>query len=165
MFKRMLEVGSRVFVGGKEVEVESILSKEDYLAGRPFLRSAKAAPAETLTAVAPGNFFGKQFKTPLLSSTVLANTNSATPTPRHNPKAEGALVMPRPSAKGLARCVVLSLRAFWELWADCVDLGAGSQRQGDCGRRRGSFYFAPSPTSPEGRCDFLVRSCHGVEAF
>ncbi|KAG0126430.1 DNA repair and recombination protein RAD54B [Tuber indicum] len=115
MFKRTLEVGSTTFIAGKEIEVDSVLSREEYLAGRPFLKSAAPPPSppppstttstapqkETFTAVAPGNFFGSKFKTPLLSSTVMGRTHSKVPTPRHDPKAEGALVMPRPSEKSV----------------------------------------------------------------
>ncbi|PUU83672.1 SNF2 family N-terminal domain-domain-containing protein [Tuber borchii] len=116
MFKRTLEVGSTTFIAGKEVEVDSVLSREEYLAGRPFLKNAAPPPPpppplsamastapqkETLTAVAPGHFFGSKFKTPLLNSTVMEKTYSKVPTPRHDPKAEGALVMPRPSEKSV----------------------------------------------------------------
>ncbi|CAZ80866.1 unnamed protein product [Tuber melanosporum] len=115
MFKRTLEVGSTTFIAGKEIEVDSVLSREEYLAGRPFLKSAAPPPLpsppstttstapqkETFTVVAPGNFFGSKFKTPLLSSTVMGRTHSKVPTPRHDPKAEGALVMPRPNEKSV----------------------------------------------------------------
>ncbi|KAF8539680.1 SNF2 family N-terminal domain-containing protein [Trichophaea hybrida] len=43
----------------------------------------------------------KGFKTPLLSSTVLPKGDSKAPTPRHDPKAENSLVMPRLSAKAI----------------------------------------------------------------
>ncbi|PWW79811.1 hypothetical protein C7212DRAFT_355570 [Tuber magnatum] len=111
MFKRTLGVGSTTFVAGKEIEVDSVLSREEYLAGRPFLKNAAPPPSstttstvpqkETFTAVAPGNFFGSKFKTPLLNSTVMEKAYSKVPTPRHDPKAEGALVMPRPSGKSV----------------------------------------------------------------
>ncbi|WEW54792.1 helicase [Emydomyces testavorans] len=37
MFNSSLEEGSALSIGGKDVEVDSILSKEEYLSGRPFL--------------------------------------------------------------------------------------------------------------------------------
>jgi len=116
MFKRTLEVGSTTFIAGKEIEVDSVLSREEYLAGRPFLKNAVPPPPpppplsttasmasrkETFTAVAPGHFFGSKFKTPLLNSTIMEKTHSKVPTPRHDPEAEGALVMPRPSEKSV----------------------------------------------------------------
>lgn len=42
--KGPLLVGSGMSVGGKLVEVESVISKEDFLAGRPFLGSVKHPP-------------------------------------------------------------------------------------------------------------------------
>ncbi|CUS08940.1 unnamed protein product [Tuber aestivum] len=111
MFKRTLEVGSTTFIAGKEIEVDSVLSREEYLAGRPFLKNAAPPPSstkastapqrESFTAVAPGSFFGSKFKTPLLNSTVMEKAYSKVPAPRHDPKAEGALVLTRPSEKSV----------------------------------------------------------------
>ena len=42
--KLPLMVGSELSVGGKEVEVESMISKEDFLKGRPFLAAKGKAP-------------------------------------------------------------------------------------------------------------------------
>ncbi|KAF8245370.1 hypothetical protein K440DRAFT_409395 [Wilcoxina mikolae CBS 423.85] len=100
MLNKKLELGDIVSLGGKEVEIDSILSKADYLAGRPFLR---ASNADLVVPAVPIAMTGgtKGFKTPLLSSTILPKGNSKAPTPRHDPKAENALVMPRPSAKAI----------------------------------------------------------------
>jgi len=126
--KTPLLVGSELSVGGKEVEVESMISKEDFLAGRPFLGNVKKqqTPPPSLkeidgvktvsnkaqakhnkiaqnqqdkptVAVAASRGVRAGFKAPLLDSTVQApSRTSITPIPRHDPKAEGALVMKRP---------------------------------------------------------------------
>lgn len=44
-----LEPGSTLSIGGKEVEVDSVLSKEEFLSGRPFLEGSKGAPAPSST--------------------------------------------------------------------------------------------------------------------
>ncbi|KAL2006487.1 hypothetical protein VTN00DRAFT_9155 [Thermoascus crustaceus] len=44
-----LEPGSTLSIGGKEVEVDSVLSKEEFLSGRPFLEGSKSAPAPSST--------------------------------------------------------------------------------------------------------------------
>ncbi|KAK5722896.1 helicase [Elasticomyces elasticus] len=44
--KGPLLVGSELMVGGKEIEVESMISKEDFLAGRPFLGNMKKPSAQ-----------------------------------------------------------------------------------------------------------------------
>ncbi|EDN09656.1 conserved hypothetical protein [Histoplasma mississippiense (nom. inval.)] len=45
MFNSPLLPGSTISVGGKEVEVDSVLSKNEFLSGRPFLGAAKPLPA------------------------------------------------------------------------------------------------------------------------
>lgn len=42
--KGPLLVGSEMYIGGKEIEVDTMISKEDYLAGRPFLGKIKKTP-------------------------------------------------------------------------------------------------------------------------
>ncbi|KMP07409.1 ISWI chromatin-remodeling complex ATPase ISW2 [Coccidioides immitis RMSCC 2394] len=44
MFNSPLKPGSALSIGGKDVEVDSILSKEEYLAGRPFLGVNRESP-------------------------------------------------------------------------------------------------------------------------
>jgi len=120
--------GSAMSIGGKEIEVESMVSKSDYMAGRPFLgTSAKSAPQlkdvdgvsrvsakaqqkfkklhdsqrDPLSSSMPASQASKAaFKTPFKErSTVLApNRASKVPVPRHDPNAENALVMKRPSS-------------------------------------------------------------------
>lgn len=118
--------GSALSVGGKELEVDSMLSKRDFLAGRPFLNTAsvksipenqpvvsskpKANAASNATlrpkkeqvknspnVVAPRSAATQSsFKNPLLSHTVLPKTEIKKPTPRHDPNAPDAIVMKRP---------------------------------------------------------------------
>lgn len=110
MMKVLPVVGDLVSISGKDVEIDSLLSKTDYLAGRPFLRAAAATepPAASFQAVSATGFFGAKpaFKTPLLGSTVLVNTHGKEPAPRHDPAAEGALVMMRPLAVPAGKKIV-----------------------------------------------------------
>ncbi|KIW04886.1 uncharacterized protein PV09_04061 [Verruconis gallopava] len=115
--------GSELSIGGRDVEIVSVISKEDYLAGRPFLTlrtNEKAIPAAPLTAVkvravSGGSFSGngETLRRSVLSHAVNAKfkkhsftgmTPAATvsvekePLPRHDPNMPGALVMKRPKA-------------------------------------------------------------------
>ncbi|BFZ62062.1 helicase [Saitoella coloradoensis] len=87
-------VGTELFIGGKEVEVDSVLAKSDYMSGKPFLNvsSAEAAPPSVVLPVT------KKYKAPLLESTVLPTTKRKVPTPRHaiNPD---SFVLPRPKGR------------------------------------------------------------------
>ncbi|KAJ5042784.1 uncharacterized protein L3040_004177 [Drepanopeziza brunnea f. sp. 'multigermtubi'] len=51
LYKDPLLPGSTLSIGGKDVEVDSILSKADFLAGKPFINSTvtRAAPASSVT--------------------------------------------------------------------------------------------------------------------
>lgn len=118
--------GSQLSIGGKEVEVDSIISKEDLLAGRPFLNSSivkitpefKRVPLSNpkprpdskatlllereetkrpLNLAAPRSVATQaMFKNPLLATTVLPKQEIKGPTPRHDPTAAQAIVMKRP---------------------------------------------------------------------
>ena len=117
--KSSLLVGSQLSVGGRNIEVESMISKEDFLAGRPFLGNVKESPPslreidqtdrvtnkaqarhDKIAATQKENLHPTvtstaatkgAFKTPLLNNTVqLAPKNIKEPTPRHNPNAEDA---------------------------------------------------------------------------
>ncbi|KAF2123494.1 hypothetical protein P153DRAFT_371686 [Dothidotthia symphoricarpi CBS 119687] len=126
---RPLLPGSALSIGGKELEIESVVDKKDYLSGRMFLGSGGSAPAmqskkvETgYKALAAGKTKPKtkgkreseveggvipeyqpsvnrkqQFKTPLLSNTVLPQRSSSIPQPRHDPNLPNSLVMKRPT--------------------------------------------------------------------
>ena len=125
--KGSLMVGSELKIGGKDVEVESMISKEDFLAGRPFLGNAKE-PAPSLKEINETSRVSQKvqskpkklaegqkerlgssgatlkaskgaFKTPLLENNVQApKKNLAIPVGRHDPNAKGALVMKRPKS-------------------------------------------------------------------
>jgi DNA repair and recombination protein RAD54B len=120
--------GSALSIGGKEIEVESMISKADFMAGRPFLgTAAKPAPQlkdvdgvsrvsakaqqkfkklhesqrDSSSSSIPASQARKAaFKIPFKdASTVQApNRASKVPVPRHDPNAENALVMKRPSS-------------------------------------------------------------------
>nr|POE86529.1 dna repair and recombination protein rad54b [Quercus suber] len=141
--KNPLLIGSELTIGGKEVEVESMIPREDFLAGRPFLggitkpqpmpvpRLAEIDGVEKVSNKAQARHeqlaFKQQdrprapvasskrsmaaFKTPLLNDTVqAAQSNTRVPIPRHDPNAEGALVMKRlktvPNGKQIVDVVV-----------------------------------------------------------
>ncbi|KAJ9664085.1 helicase [Coniosporium apollinis] len=120
--KTPLLPGSELSVGGKEVEVDSIISKEDFLAGRPFLGAAsnpvvqepniteklgfkahakqaklEAKQVEKPKVVVPTSKATKTlFKNPVISSTLMSKANGPLPQPRHDPDQPGALIMKRP---------------------------------------------------------------------
>ncbi|KAF2120238.1 DNA repair and recombination protein RAD26 [Lophiotrema nucula] len=144
---RPLLPGSALSMGGKEVEIEDFITKENFMAGRHFLGKAASRPVanpnpapmkfKPLPPAAPGKSKSgagegqdnkapvktleerakaadneddiivlsskpvaaiKEFKTPLLPSTVVPKTKSSKPQPRHDPAAPNALVMKRPSS-------------------------------------------------------------------
>lgn len=128
---------SELSVGGKVIQVESVISKEEYLSGKTFLGSSAqkppsqdsakpkpiaSAPMKPIRLGVPKSKDGSQgkasdprsksavkadlpagalttkFRAPLITSDsgpAIRATNDE-PVPRHNPKAENALVMKRP---------------------------------------------------------------------
>lgn len=128
--------GSQLSIGGKEVEVDSIISKEDFWTGRPFLKSAivKATPEfkqvplptpkprsdsktglllksdetnKPLNLAAPRSVATQaMFKNPMLASTVLPKQEPKEPTPRNDPTAARAIVMKRPKTVPKGKQVV-----------------------------------------------------------
>ncbi|MCJ1468794.1 helicase [Pseudocyphellaria aurata] len=123
-FDSPLLPGSTLSVGGNEIEVDSVMSKKDYLAGKHFLKptSTKApatireisqpkpnAPpkkplrlgkgeAMKLLNVAATKSLATQsvWKNPVLKSTVIPKKDADKPTPRHDPTASQAIIMRRP---------------------------------------------------------------------
>jgi len=124
-----LLVGSQLSISGKDVEVQSIISREDFLAGRPFLGDVTppaltSAPKLTNSiprgsnksrarydslmdtrkdrlnaGVSVSSAIKTSFRTPLLNNNVQTpKKDGVIPTPRHDPNAEGALVMKRPQS-------------------------------------------------------------------
>ncbi|KAJ4320430.1 helicase [Neodidymelliopsis sp. IMI 364377] len=131
---RPLLPGSALSIGGKELEIDSVIDKKEYLSGRMFTGKAAGTPvgqtakrqepeyklpsvskptpanaskvkrtvssSSTKSAIsehAPPLNKNQQFKTPLLSNTVLPQRNPSVPTPRHDPSTPNALVMKRPT--------------------------------------------------------------------
>ena len=117
---------SSLSIGGKEVEVDSLLPKEEYLSGRSFLEVAapdkvpvpfkaplptpkpkptpklalakgKDEPKESLNvAASKGVATQARYINPMLDSTIMPKAQTDEPTPRHDPKAPNAIVMNRP---------------------------------------------------------------------
>lgn len=128
--------GARLSIGGKEVEVDSIISKVDFLNGEPFLKSCIGKVTPEIEQVPPSNRKPKPdskaafsmeseqkkwplnlaaprsvaaqatFKNPLLASTVLPKQESKEPKPRHEPTAQQAIVMKRPKSVPKGKQVV-----------------------------------------------------------
>jgi DNA repair and recombination protein RAD54B len=118
--------GSALSISGKEIEVESMISKADFMAGRPFLGNSNKSALQLNEVDGVSRVSAKKqqkfkklqetqrdsstipatqasttaFKTPFKEkSTVLApNRASKVPVPRHDPNAENALVMKRPAS-------------------------------------------------------------------
>jgi DNA repair and recombination protein RAD54B len=126
MWKAPLLPGSTLSVGGKDVEVDTLISKEDFMAGKPFLGGKPPGKATKTPAFAPPRatnnaqdletksvdknepvgkkFFTmskasrSNFKNPMLGPRpgVEIKIEQKPPKPRHNPDAPDALVMKRP---------------------------------------------------------------------
>lgn len=122
MFDAPLLPGSTLSVGMTEVEVDSVLPKEDYLARALVKPNPAAAPTEVVKRSLPKvnlplKILSKiepavrtapnappaqslaarsKWKTPLLERTHVPRTKADVPTPRHDPHAPGAIVMKRP---------------------------------------------------------------------
>lgn len=119
---------STLSVAGRDVEVESIMSKEEYFSGRRFLNVTKGPDSSTtstptrapltkveakehqeslkkiLNVAAPKSVASTaKYKNPLIDTTVLSKQDGDIPTPRHDPTAEGALVMKSFPAKLLPK--------------------------------------------------------------
>lgn len=117
--------GSALSIGGKDVEVDSVITRQEFLAGRPSIQagtirrtpsseekivkhrsiSKTRMEADTqdakkkLNVAAPRSTASKVgYKNPMLSSTVMTKKQGNEPTPRHDPSAPGALVMKRPKS-------------------------------------------------------------------
>lgn len=127
-YKKPLFPGSSLSVGGKDVEVDSKITKSDFLAGKPFLNGfAPSSGAGTSTvfkkpqaplsikkekeAIRELSGQSNQPSTikkyvPTVFKNPMANrpqnqppaTEMAKPVPRHNPDAPGAIVLPRPTS-------------------------------------------------------------------
>ena len=128
---RPLLAGSTISLGGKEIEIDGVMKRDDYMSGRTFLGKAAKTSAEPAKRIetsykplVPSKSSnksiraasddakdiavlatdrkpattGRNFKMPLLSTTVLPKTPSSTPQARHDPSQSGALVMKRPTS-------------------------------------------------------------------
>lgn len=101
--------GDIISLGGKEIEIDSVLPKSEFMAGKPFLK-AKGNQIDLAPTISPAEFYAKSaFKPPLLSGTIVAKTNHQKPMPRHDPNVEGALVMKRPDVSSLKNRTVVDV--------------------------------------------------------
>ncbi|KAM9782714.1 DNA repair and recombination protein RAD54B [Neosynchiropus ocellatus] len=94
-----LSEGETLMVGGKEVEVLGLITKEDYAKGRCF-KDCQVEKEETLPSQAKlTSEKCKPFCPPAMVGKALLSKKEEEQTcrPRHDPNAPGALVMPRPS--------------------------------------------------------------------
>lgn len=123
-FDSPLLPGSTLSVGGKEIEIDSLMLKKEFLAGKQFLKPALVASPPAVreksvlrafkpskTAIKPETEIVKkllnpsapksqavqsEFKNPLLKNANLAKKDVNKPTPRYDPTNPSALVMKRP---------------------------------------------------------------------
>jgi DNA repair and recombination protein RAD54B len=137
-----LEPGTTISISGKEVEIDSEISRKEYYSDRKFLEGPKAATPDPIPVkkelparkkgeapkptaaertaslkrslalvtnpnsnpgTAPGTFAA--YKKPMLDHKVIPKAPGKV-TPRHDPKAPGALVMPRPKSVPKGKQVV-----------------------------------------------------------
>jgi DNA repair and recombination protein RAD54B len=123
--KSPLLIGSELSLGGREVEVEAMIPRDDYISGRVFLNVKKSPPPslrevngvkhvtvkqqaqyKKLAATQKDRLFNATpstkaakagFKAPLMHNTVQPSLkHDMRPTARHDPLAKDALVMKRP---------------------------------------------------------------------
>ena len=126
---------STLSISGKEVEVESILSRTDYMAGRHVLTSGirrsspevvalkppakprsvmkvaidieKQETKKMLNSAAPQTIASQsRWKNPMLVNNIMPKKEGKDPTPRHDPITPGALVMKRPKSLPKGKAVV-----------------------------------------------------------
>lgn len=118
MWDSPLLPGSTLSIGGKEVEIDSLLEKDRLPSLRQLpdvtkitdprpqqVNKAVTKPekraelhAVERVAIAPqSKATNSRFRNPLLSSTVMPRENTQAPQPRHDPSQPGALVMKRPA--------------------------------------------------------------------
>lgn len=129
---KAIELGTVLSIGGKEVEIESQMTRKDYYAGRPFLGhqglTVRDLDEKLRTNVnftkKPPDINGKEvgkplpimpatsaatkssYKNPLLNREKVPVVDRTQPKPRHNPNAPGALVMKRPTSVPKGKQVV-----------------------------------------------------------
>lgn len=105
-----IEEGELIKMGFYEVELGAPIPREKYLSGSFFLQQGPAGSESVLTT----KVLNSAFITPNTLNPAVAATSGAIRRkvkiqgPRHNPEAEGAIVMPRPksSTKGIVDVVV-----------------------------------------------------------
>lgn len=93
-----IEEGELLKMGYFEVELGTPIPREKFLSGSLFLDSGSDAPAALVSAVAAKAYVAPKLLNGLAASTSGAiRRNNKVQGPRHDPLAEGAVVMPRPA--------------------------------------------------------------------
>ncbi|XP_064083917.1 DNA repair and recombination protein RAD54B-like [Macrobrachium nipponense] len=92
-----LEEGNTLPIGGKEVEIQGVISASDYISGRCFQGLVLPVEAPDTKPVVSALPKPKPFKLPTLNKISHSNTASqGTTTPLYDPSNPDALVLPRP---------------------------------------------------------------------
>lgn len=83
--------GQTLMVGGKQIEVMGVISKEDYAKGRCFQDAAVETPAETVLKAPVYRLVSKSFTRPALKGGALRDSepDKLICKPRHDPNAPG----------------------------------------------------------------------------
>lgn len=119
-FKKPLLPGSTLSLAGKEVEVDEQISKQDFLAGKPFSGGAFPKKAEAQESFGlhkkkplpptPGvdltEYSMNKFRPPFAIRPKADSAPLDTPTPRHSIDAKDALILPRPESVPKGKQVV-----------------------------------------------------------
>ncbi|XP_041962952.1 DNA repair and recombination protein RAD54B isoform X1 [Alosa sapidissima] len=94
-----LAEGETLMVSGKQIEVMGVISAEDYAKGRCFQEVSTATSTVPVLESAVARSAAKPFSRPSLKGGVAKSKEPEREIrPRHDPNAQGALVMPRPPA-------------------------------------------------------------------
>ncbi|KAF2663738.1 hypothetical protein BT63DRAFT_407326 [Microthyrium microscopicum] len=117
-----LEPGSSLSVAGKEIEVDSVIPKAEYLSGKHFLsgsfpkpvsrqevfkKPTKDLPEISKPVVAVSKASVSKYKNPYSDRPKpVPTTAKPEPTPRHDPKAPDAIVMKRPASAPRGKQIV-----------------------------------------------------------
>ncbi|TRY84559.1 hypothetical protein DNTS_001308 [Danionella cerebrum] len=94
-----LSEGQTLAVGGKQIEVMGVISDEDYTKGRCFQDAVVETSVQAPSTASLYRPVSRGFTKPALKGGAVMDSEAEKPIckPRHDPKASGALVMPRPT--------------------------------------------------------------------
>jgi DNA repair and recombination protein RAD54B len=89
---RPLLAGSALSLGGKELEIDSVIKKDEYMSGRAFLGTAAKPPSAPPKRIEPG------YKPPVAAKDASTARNKSTRTPSNGTGDDDSLVMDRKPA-------------------------------------------------------------------